>query len=72
MELTGPPAQTTSSSGHSEKLQGAIDDAASGSKRKRNIVEDMQNAHKRAKPEETVDVEAHVGGSNGAIILDDD
>jgi ubiquitin-like 1-activating enzyme E1 B len=58
--------------GHSVKMQGAIDDASVGSKRKRNMVEDMQNAHKRAKPEETVDVEAHVGGSNGAIILDDD
>ncbi|KAM0692443.1 hypothetical protein Q7P36_008646 [Cladosporium allicinum] len=64
-------AQATTN-GHSAKMQGAIDDASVGSKRKRNIVEDMQNAHKRAKPEETVDVEAHVGGSNGAIILDDD
>jgi ubiquitin-like 1-activating enzyme E1 B len=63
--------QITATNGHSEKMQGAIDDASIGSKRKRNIVEDMQTAHKRAKPE-AVDVEAHVGGSNGAIILDDD
>jgi hypothetical protein len=65
-------AQAMNTNGHSVKMQGAIDDASVGSKRKRNIVEDMQNAHKRAKPEEPVDVEAHVGGSNGAIILDDD
>jgi ubiquitin-like 1-activating enzyme E1 B len=64
-------AQSTSTNGHSEKLQDAIDDAAVGSKRKRNFAEDMQNAQKRAKPK-AVDVEAHVGGSNGAIILDDD
>lgn len=67
-----PAAQTTTTNGHSAKMQGAIDDASVGSKRKRNFAEDMQNAQKRAKPEEAVDVEAHVGGSNGAIILDDD
>lgn len=66
-----PATQTATSNGHSEKLQDAIDDAAVGSKRKRHVVEDMQIAQKRAKPE-AVDVEAHAGGSNGAIILDDD
>jgi ubiquitin-like 1-activating enzyme E1 B len=65
-------AQVMDTNGHSVKMQGAIDDASVGSKRKRNFAEDMQNAQKRAKPEEAVDVEAHVGGSNGAIILDDD
>jgi ubiquitin-like 1-activating enzyme E1 B len=72
MEKALQAAQTMNTNGHSVKMQDAIDDASVGSKRKRNIVEDMQNAHKRAKPEEPVDVEAHVGGSNGAIILDDD
>jgi ubiquitin-like 1-activating enzyme E1 B len=71
MENALQATQITATNGHSEKMQGAIDDASIGSKRKRNIVEDMQTAHKRAKPE-AVDVEAHVGGSNGAIILDDD
>jgi ubiquitin-like 1-activating enzyme E1 B len=71
MESALQATQITATNGHSEKMQGAIDDASIGSKRKRNIVEDMQTAHKRAKPE-AVDVEAHVGGSNGAIILDDD
>jgi ubiquitin-like 1-activating enzyme E1 B len=71
MENTLQAMETATTNGHSEKLQDAIDDASVGSKRKRNIVEDMQIAHKRAKPE-AVDVEAHVGGSNGAIILDDD
>jgi ubiquitin-like 1-activating enzyme E1 B len=70
-ENTLQAIQAATTNGHSEKLQDAIDDASVGSKRKRNIVEDMQIAHKRAKPE-AVDVEAHVGGSNGAIILDDD
>lgn len=70
-EAAIPATQTATSNGHSEKLQDAIDDAAVGSKRKRHVVEDMQIAQKRAKPE-AVDVEAHAGGSNGAIILDDD
>jgi len=71
MENTLQAMETATTNGHSEKLQDAIDDASVGSKRKRNIVKDMQIAHKRAKSE-AVDVEAHVGGSNGAIILDDD
>jgi ubiquitin-like 1-activating enzyme E1 B len=70
-EAAIPATQTATSNGHSEKLQDAIDDAAVGSKRKRHVVEDMQIAQKRAKPE-AVDVEAHAGGSNGAIILDED
>ena len=71
MENALQATQITATNGHSERMQCAIDDASIGSKRKRNIVEDMQTAHKRAKPE-AVDLETHVGGSNGAIILDDD
>jgi hypothetical protein len=52
-------------------MQGAIEDEAVGSKRKRDFAEEMQSAQKRAKPD-AVDVEAHVGRSHGAIILDDD
>ena len=62
---------------HSEKTQAVIDDAALGSKRKRDLAEGMQLAQKRAKPD-TVDldadpsVQANIDDSNGAILLDDD
>lgn len=62
---------------HSERTQEVLDDAASGSKRKRDFAEGLQLAQKRAKPD-TVDldddanVQAHADGDNGAILLDDD
>ena len=64
-------ATQATTNGHSAEMQGAIEDEAVGSKRKRDFAEEMQSAQKRAKPD-AVDVEAHVGRSHGAIILDDD
>jgi ubiquitin-like 1-activating enzyme E1 B len=64
--------------GHSDQTQAVLDDAASGSKRKRDFAQDMQLAQKRAKPDDTVLVDdgpggqARVDGSHGAILLDDD
>lgn len=70
----GQPA----TNGHSEQTQAVIDDAAVGSKRKREMVEGMQIAQKRAKPDmvdlrvdDLPKVEAHVNDDNGAILLDD-
>jgi len=77
---TGQATQTANGSAnnsHSEQTQGALDEAAHGSKRKRDLAEGMQIAQKRAKPD-TVDldadpdVQANVDDSNGAILLDDD
>jgi ubiquitin-like 1-activating enzyme E1 B len=63
--------------GHSEQIQAAIDDAATGSKRKYEEAEGMRLAQKRARPDainvdDTPHVEARVDGDNGAILLDDD
>lgn len=70
-------AYGSATNGHSDKTQAVLDDAASGSKRKRELAEGMQLAQKRAKPD-TVDVDgepevqSRVDGNNGAILLDDD
>jgi len=69
--LQATQATQATTNGHSAEMQGAIEDEAVGSKRKRDFAEEMQSAQKRAKPD-AVDVEAHVGRSHGAIILDDD
>jgi ubiquitin-like 1-activating enzyme E1 B len=77
---TGQATQIANGSAHnshSEATQAALDDAASGSKRKRDLAEGMQLAQKRAKPDTvdldaSPDVQANIGDSNGAILLDDD
>lgn len=77
---TGVATQITNGSGNnglSEQTQAVLDDAAQGSKRKREVAEDMQLAQKRAKPD-TVDLEADLtvlasaADHDGAILLDDD
>ena len=61
----------------SPKAQAVLDDAAQGSKRKRDLAEGMQLAQKRAKPD-TVDLDAELNvlasaaDGDGAILLDDD
>lgn len=74
-------ANGSAANGHSEKTQAVLDDAAAGSKRKRDLVEGMQLAQKRAKPDtdainidddDEPKVEAQVNGDNGAIMVDDD
>lgn len=70
-------AYGSATNGHSEQTQAVLDDAASGSKRKRELAEGMQLAQKRAKPDtvnvdEEPDVTARADGNNGAILLDDD
>jgi ubiquitin-like 1-activating enzyme E1 B len=64
--------------GHSDQTQAVLDVAASGSKRKRELAQDMQLAQKRAKPDDPVLIDdgpegkAIADNSNGAILLDDD
>jgi ubiquitin-like 1-activating enzyme E1 B len=70
-------AHGSATNGHSEQIQAAIDDAATGSKRKYEEAEGMRLAQKRARPDainvdDTPHVEARVDGDNGAILLDDD
>jgi ubiquitin-like 1-activating enzyme E1 B len=71
-------AYGSAQTGHSEQTQAVLDDAASRSKRKRDLAQDMQLAQKRAKPDDPVVVDdipefqALADNSNGAILLDDD
>jgi hypothetical protein len=77
---TGVATQITNGSGNnglSEQTQAVLDDAAQGSKRKREVAEGMQLAQKRAKPdtvdlEEDLNVLASAADHDGAILLDDD
>ncbi|KAM0712789.1 hypothetical protein Q7P35_000236 [Cladosporium inversicolor] len=70
-------ANGSESNGLSDQTQAVLDDAAQGSKRKRDLTEGMQLAQKRAKPD-TVDLEADLNvlasaaDKDGAILLDDD
>ena len=70
-------ANDTDHNGLSEQTQTVLDDAAQGSKRKRDLAEGMQLAQKRAKPD-TVDLEADIkvlasaADHDGTIMVDDD
>lgn len=77
---TGLATQITNGAGNdglSDQTQAVLDDAAQGSKRKRDLAEGMQLAQKRAKPD-TVDLDAEinvlasVADGDGAILVDDD
>lgn len=77
---TGLATQTANGSGNeglSDQTKAVLDDAAQGSKRKRDLAEGMQLAQKRAKPD-TVDLDAEINvlasaaDGDGAILVDDD
>jgi ubiquitin-like 1-activating enzyme E1 B len=77
---TGVATQTANGSennGLSEQTQTVLEDAAQGSKRKRDMAEGMQLAQKRAKPDRIdldadISVLASAANNDGAILLDDD
>ena len=77
---TGLATQVANGAGNdglSHQTQAVLDDAAQGSKRKRDLAEGMQLAQKRAKPD-TVDLDAELNvlasaaDGDGAILLYDD